>query len=69
MPRQVDPSLLVESAVRAETLGRNGVWYNGRIYSSKELRKLSKPIFPLSPFNGYEYYMNKKNGSGCSGSD
>ena len=69
MPREVDPNLLIESAVRMETIGRSGVWYQGRIYSSKELRKLSEPIFPLPPFNGYAYYMNKKNGSGSSSSD
>lgn len=69
MPREVDPSLLIESAVRMETIGRKGVWYQGRIYSSKELRKLSDLVFPLPPFNGYEYYMNKKNGPSSSSSD
>ncbi len=69
MHRQVDPILLIESAVRMETMGRKGVWYQGRIYSSKELRNLSDLVFPLPPFSSYEYYMNKKNGPSSSNSD
>ena len=59
MPHQVDPDLLLQAAVRAEILGRKGVWYHGRIWSSKELRKLSEPIFPLPPFSAKGYYLTK----------
>lgn len=59
----VDPTLVVDQAVRMETMGRKGVWFQGKVRSSKELRSLVEPIFPLSPFNAYEYYMNKDGSS------
>lgn len=62
---KVDPALLIEEAVRNECVGRKGVWYQGKIRSSAEMRKLAgPPIFPLPPFNAYEYYMNKNGSSG-----
>lgn len=66
---KVNPALLIEHAVRAKTMERAGVEFQGRIHSSDELRKLSgAPIFPLPPFNEKQYYMNK-NGSSSSNSD
>lgn len=68
MPHQVDSSILIESALRMEIMGRKGVWYQGRIHTSKELRKLNEPIFPLPPFSAREYYLTK-NGSSSSDSN
>jgi len=42
MPRYVvDPGLAIEAAVRQEVLGHGGVWFNGRVLSSTELRALA----------------------------
>lgn len=42
MPRYtVDPNLAIEAAVRQEVLGHAGVWFNGRVMSSEELRHLA----------------------------
>lgn len=43
MPRYtVTPGLAIEAAVRQEVLGHGGVWFNGRVMSSNELRALSE---------------------------
>jgi hypothetical protein len=43
MPRyNVNPGLAIEAAVRQEVLGHGGVWFNGRVMSSNELRELAE---------------------------
>lgn len=66
---KVNPALLIDQAVRAEVLGRKGVWYQGQERSSAELRKLAGPaLFPLPPFNEKAFYDMYKDGSNSSGS-
>jgi hypothetical protein len=56
---KVDPALLIDQAERAECMGHSGIWFQGRICSSAELRKLARPpLFPLSPFSEKLFYMN-----------
>ena len=60
MPRKVDPALAIEAAFRQEILGQKGVYFGGRIMSSRALRKLATPsIFPLPPFDIVTYYSTK----------
>ena len=69
MPRVVDPALVVDQAVRMEILGRPGIEFQGKMRSSAEIRRMAgPPVFPLSPFNEYQYYMSK-NGSRSSSRD
>lgn len=65
---KVDPALLIDTAVRMETMGYGGVEYQGSVRSSAELRRMvGEPVFPLPPFNAYLYYMNKDGSSGQRG--
>lgn len=69
MPRLIDPSLVVDQAVRMEILGRRGIEFQGKMRTSAEIRRMAgPPVFPLPPFNEYQYYMNK-NGPRSSSSD
>ena len=63
--------MMIDQAIRMETIGRKGVWFNGQLRSSSELRKLAgEPLFPLPPFNAYEYHrMYKENGPSSSNRD
>ena len=66
MPRKykVDPALLIEQAVRMETLGYQGIEYQGSVRSSTELRRMAgEPVFPLPPFSAKLYYMGKDGSS------
>lgn len=67
MPRRtkVDPALAIEVAFRQEVLGHKGVFYQGKVRSSAELRSLAtEPLFPLAPFDGYSYYTRKTDSAG-----
>jgi hypothetical protein len=66
MPRKyiVTPELALECAVRAEVIGRSGVEFRGRIYSSEEIRRMFTPSYPLPPFN--QTQPSESNGSDSS---
>lgn len=68
MPRKysVTPELALESAVRAELMGRHGVEFRGRIHSSEEIRRMFTPSYPLPPFN--QTQPIESNGSDSSNS-
>lgn len=66
MPRRtkVDPALLVDVAFRQEVLGHRGVYFQGSVRSSAELRRMaSQPVFPLAPFDEKLYYLQQKTDS------
>lgn len=66
MPRKykVDPALLIDTAVRMETMGYKGVEYQGSVRSSAELRRMAgEAMFPLPPFSAKLYYMGKDGSS------
>lgn len=54
---KIDPALLIAQAERMEILGRPGLEWQGRVFTSKQLRELASiPVFPLRPFDGSQFY-------------